>query len=346
MRLLSILILLLSFALGCNNSDSGGSSKEKGVILLRYSPGSESTEQREEGFYQTLQKEFPEIKIISENQYAGTTPSSALEKSQQILLKFGDRATGIFCVNESSADGMLQALEENGLAGKTRFIGFDPNERMVQALSEGMMDGIVLQDPVTMAYLAVKTMVQHLDGETVEKRVSTGEYVATKENMEDPQMVKLLHPEQFSGDDFEPENKKYDIAVIPKGTSHEFWNSVHAGAHNAAVELGNVRIYWKGPIREDDADGQIDVVRDFITKKVDGICLAPLDSQALLEVVQEAHSAGIPTVVFDSNLVPNEVQISYVATDNFEGGAKAARRMAEILGQATDSGAAETAATE
>ena len=341
MRTLAVVILLLSFCLGCNKSESGGSTKEKGVILLRYSPGSESTGQREDGFFETLKNDFPEINIISENQYAGTTPSSALEKSQQLLLKFGDRATGIFCVNESSADGMLQALEENGLDGKTRFIGFDPNERMVQALAEGKMDGIVLQDPVTMANLAVKTMYQHLEGETVEKRVSTGEYVATKENMKDPQIDKLLHPEQFSGDDFEPTDKKYDIAVIPKGTSHEFWKSVHAGAHNAAVELGNVRIYWKGPIREDDADGQIDVVRDFITKKVDGICLAPLDSQALLEVVKEAHEAGIPTVVFDSNLVENEVQISYVATDNFAGGAKAARRMVEVLGQAEESDATE-----
>ena len=76
---------------------------------------------------------------------------------------------------------------------------------------------------------------------------------------------------------------------------------------------------------------QIDVVRDFITKGVDGICLAPLDSQALLGAVQEAHTEGIPTIVFDSNLVPNEVQVSYVATDNYQGGAKAAHQMAELL---------------
>lgn len=144
-------------------------------------------------------------------------------------------------------------------------------------------------------------------------------------------MQKLLKPEQYAGADFEPAEAKYNIAVIPKGTTHEFWQSVHAGVHKAAQELGNVRIHWKGPIREDDADGQIDVVRDFITKGVDGICLAPLDSQALLGAVREAQSEGIPTIVFDSNLVPNEIQVSYVATDNYQGGAKAAHQMAELL---------------
>ena len=331
-------LLVMTLVVGCNQGgaengvDRGGDDGlTKGVILLRYSPGSESTEQREAGFLETLQNEYPNIPILSDNQYAGTSSSSALEKSQQLLLKFGNRVTGIFAVNESSADGMFTALQENNLAGQVKFVGFDPNERMVQALGAGHIHGIVLQDPVKMGYLAVKTMAQHLAGQTVEARVSTGEYVATPDNLNEADMSQLLKPEQFEGEDLAPENAKYNIAVIPKGTSHEFWKSVHAGAHNAAQELGNVKIFWRGPIREDDADGQIDVVRDFITKKVDGICLAPLDSQALLDAVREAKSEGIPTVVFDSNLVANDVQISYVATDNYEGGAKAARRLAKLL---------------
>src|SRR5829696_3729793 len=77
------------------------------------------------------------------------------------------------------------------------------------------------------------------------------------------------------------------IAVIPKGTSHEFWKSVHAGAENAAMEFGNVEVVWKGPFRENDRDGQISVVQDFVTQKVDGIILAPLDQQALIPYVRE-----------------------------------------------------------
>ena len=122
------------------------------------------------------------------------------------------------------------------------------------------------------------------------------------------------------------------IAVIPKGTTHEFWKSVHAGAVKAAKEAGNVEILWKGPLHENDAEGQINVVRDFITKKVNGLVLAPLDSQALIESVKDAKGQGIPTVIFDSGLGDESIIVSYVATDNYHGGALAARRLAEVLG--------------
>jgi ribose transport system substrate-binding protein len=151
--------------------------------------------------------------------------------------------------------------------------------------------------------------------------------------MNDEEMKKLLHPAQYQeGDDQPPANPEYRIAVIPKGTTHEFWKSVHAGASQAAKEAGNVEIFWKGPLQENDTDGQINVVQEFITKKVDGIVLAPLDSQALIAVVKDAKAQGIPTVIFDSALADQSDIVSYVATDNYDGGALAARRLAEVLG--------------
>jgi ribose transport system substrate-binding protein len=168
------------------------------VILLRYSPGSESTENRERGFLETLQKEFPDIKILSSDQYAGTSESTALDKGQQLLLKYGKDVNGVFAVNENSAAGMLKALEEAGLAGKIVFLGFDSSDNMVKALRSGEMQGVVLQDPVNMGYQAVKTMVAQLSGQPVAKRIPTGEAMATKDNMDNPHMTKLLHPEQFS----------------------------------------------------------------------------------------------------------------------------------------------------
>jgi ribose transport system substrate-binding protein len=189
-----------------------------------------------------------------------------------------------------------------------------------------------LQDPVNMGYLGVKTMVTHLDGGSVEKRIVTGEHVATPENMADEAMNKLLHPAQYEDGSEEPANVKYRIAVIPKGTTHEFWKSVHAGAAAAAEEAGNVEIFWKGPLQENDADGQINVVQEFITKRVHGIVLAPLDSQALIAPVQDAKRQGIPTVIFDSGLADESIIVSYVASDNYNGGAIAAHRLAEVLG--------------
>jgi ribose transport system substrate-binding protein len=168
-----------------------------GVILMRYNPGSESTHQREEGFLSTLKKEFPEIAIIASNEYAGTRPEQALDKSQQVLLKFRDQVQGIFAVCEPNSTALLKALEQEGLAGKVKCIGFDPSPELVQAMRDGRMHGVVLQDPVKMGYDAVKTIVDHLEKKPVEKRISTGEHIATPENLDEPHMQKLLNPQQF-----------------------------------------------------------------------------------------------------------------------------------------------------
>lgn len=121
------------------------------------------------------------------------------------------------------------------------------------------------------------------------------------------------------------------IAVIPKGTSHQFWQSVRAGAEAAAEEVGDVEILWKGPETEADTAGQIAVVKNFITSQVDGICLAPNHSQALIDVVAEANAERIPVVIFDSGLGKGAEYVSYVATDNYRGGQLAGERMAEVL---------------
>jgi ribose transport system substrate-binding protein len=168
-----------------------------GVVLMRYNPGSESTHQREEGFLATLKAEFPEVTVLSSNAYAGTTPEKALDKSQQVLIKFRDHVQGIFAVCEPNSTALLKALEQEGLAGKVKCIGFDPSPELVQAMRDGKMHGIVLQDPVKMGYDAVKTIVEHLEKKPVEKRISTGEHIATPENLDEPQMQTLLNPQQF-----------------------------------------------------------------------------------------------------------------------------------------------------
>src|SRR5712672_3123540 len=91
--------------------------------------------------------------------------------------------------------------------------------------------------------------------------------------------------------------KKITIAVIPKGTSHEFWKSIHAGSIKAARELSapgsEVEVIWKGPLREDDREQQIQVVEGFTAQGVDGLVLAPLDDRALARPVEEAKNAGV-----------------------------------------------------
>ena len=119
----------------------------------------------------------------------------------------------------------------------------------------------------------------------------------------------------------------YSIGVVPKGTTHEFWKSIHAGAVKAARELDGhgvkVNLTWKGPLREDDREQQVQVVEGFLSQGVSGIVLAPLDERALVRPVEEAKRAGIPTVIIDSDLASDQI-VSFVATDNLKGGELAA----------------------
>jgi ribose transport system substrate-binding protein len=120
------------------------------------------------------------------------------------------------------------------------------------------------------------------------------------------------------------------IAVIPKGVSHFFWQSVHAGAEAAGKEA-NVEIAWNGPAQETDYTGQINIVEDAINRRVDGIVLAPTHRDALVPVVERAERDGIPVTIMDSGL-GTEDYVSYVATDNRQGGVVAAERLAARLG--------------
>jgi ribose transport system substrate-binding protein len=169
------------------------------VILLRYMEGSASTMERERGFLDVM-TETPGIEVVSSNQYAGATAETAYQASENLLARFKSETgelgvDGIYCPNESSSFGMLRALQDSELAGKVVLIGFDASEQMVRALENGEFDALVLQDPVNMAYLGVKTMVSHLRGEEVPERIDTGVTLVTRDNMTEPRVAELLRPD-------------------------------------------------------------------------------------------------------------------------------------------------------
>jgi ribose transport system substrate-binding protein len=176
----------------------GGKGK---VVMMRYQEGSASTHEREEGFL-SIVKAAPGIQLLSTNQYGGATTESAQKMGENLLAPYrkpdGTLALdGIFCPNESTTFGMLRVLQDGGTAGKVKFVGFDSSPKLVDALKAGQIHGLVLQNPYKMGYLGVKTLVQSLKGEKVEKRVDTGVAVATKENMATPDIAALLAPKQM-----------------------------------------------------------------------------------------------------------------------------------------------------
>jgi ribose transport system substrate-binding protein len=91
--------------------------------------------------------------------------------------------------------GMLRVLQDNGWAGKVHFIGFDASNTLVKGVRDGQIDALVLQDPVKMGYLGVKTLAAHIRGEKIEKRIDTGVSLVTGENIDDPAMTELVQPD-------------------------------------------------------------------------------------------------------------------------------------------------------
>lgn len=174
----------------------GGKGK---VAMLRYAEGSASTNEREKGFLDAI-AESKEIQVVSSNQYGGATTETSYQASENLLagLKNPDGTLGldgIFCPNESTTFGMLRALQDGGWAGKIKYVGFDSSAKLVEALQTGQLNGLILQNPMMMGYMGVKTMVQHLDGKPVEKRIDTGGTLATTENINQPEIKELLSPD-------------------------------------------------------------------------------------------------------------------------------------------------------
>lgn len=163
------------------------------VLLLRYQEGSASTTQREEGFLKGLSA-FKDIQVVDPKRYAGATRATAQEASENLLVA-DSKIDGAFCPNESSAFGMLLALRGKGLAGKVKLIGFDASDAAVDALKKGEIHALMLQSPMRMGELGVRTAIEHLGGKAVQPLIDTGVALVTKENMDEPANREVLQPD-------------------------------------------------------------------------------------------------------------------------------------------------------
>ena len=164
------------------------------VLVLRYAEGSASTTDREEGFLGEIKQKFPGIELVSTDQYTGATRDTAKRASENLLNRFGDEVQGIFTPNESATAGMLLALQDIGKAGKVTFVGFDASQVFIDAINANQLHGIVVQNPFNMGYLGVRSIVDHLQGKPVDKRIDTGVTMVTRDNLGAPEIQTLLHP--------------------------------------------------------------------------------------------------------------------------------------------------------
>jgi len=164
------------------------------LIMVRVKEGVEGSTRREEGFLTTVRSRFPGIRLLSDNQYAGTSTETAYQTCENLLGRFPE-TDAIFTPNESTTFGCLRAIEDLGLAGKIVHVGFDSSAKLVEALEKGVIAGLILQDPFAMGYRSVQIAAAVIEGRPYEKRVDTGVFLATPENRGDPAIGKLLRPD-------------------------------------------------------------------------------------------------------------------------------------------------------
>jgi ribose transport system substrate-binding protein len=161
------------------------------VAMIPFVPGATTCILREQGFNTGLKK-YPDMKLVAV-QYSQAEVARAMAVTEDIVTAHPNLA-GIFAANESGTDGCAQALKSRGLAGKIKVVGFDAAPNEMTALEEGAVDALIVQNPFQMGYLGVKTALDVINGKQVDKRIDTGVFVVTKQNLHSPEIQQLIHP--------------------------------------------------------------------------------------------------------------------------------------------------------
>ena len=169
------------------------SGKEEGEIAIITSlPGVGSLDQRRDGFLDQVATKYPGLKIVADK-YADGQATTGLNMMTD-LITANPNLVGVFASNLIMAQGVGQAIAENKLGDKIKVIGFDSDDKTVGFLKEGVLAGLVVQDPYRMGYDGVKTALAVSKGEKVEEFVDTGANLVTQANMADPKIDALLNP--------------------------------------------------------------------------------------------------------------------------------------------------------
>jgi len=161
------------------------------VGLIPFVKGAATSELREEGFKKGI-AEFPNIEI-ADIQYCQSDVVKAMNVTEDMLTAHPGMK-GLFATNEPAAIGAVQTVEATGRAGEFKIVAFDASPDEITALERGTIHALVVQNPFKMGYMGVKSAYDHLKGEPVEKRIDTGVEIITQENLNDPEIQKLLNP--------------------------------------------------------------------------------------------------------------------------------------------------------
>ncbi len=163
------------------------------VAMIAVMPGGASTLAREQGFRETLEKEFPGVKLVAW-QFGMSDRARSLAVTEDILTA-NPGLDGLFASNESSTVGAAQAVKARHLTTQVKIVGFDSSPSLVEDLRAGIIDSLVLQDPFQIGYQGLKTLLDLRAGRTPPKRIDLPPVLVSRQNLEDPKVQHLLSPD-------------------------------------------------------------------------------------------------------------------------------------------------------
>jgi len=166
----------------------------KGTVgMVMQKPGGTSTELRERGFAETIGKEFPAVRIVA-RQYGMADPARSRAAAENILAAHPDLG-GIFASSEASSIGSILAIRSRSLSGRVKLVTFDSSDTHLEALNDGTVDVMLVQDPFRLGYEAVKSLADKLGGATPAKHLVLPARVIVKSDLDKPDVRALLSPE-------------------------------------------------------------------------------------------------------------------------------------------------------
>ncbi|GIH09826.1 LacI family transcriptional regulator [Rhizocola hellebori] len=160
------------------------------IAMIVHDQTSVTGVQRRDGFKAYMEKNEPKIKIV-DIQYQGD-PLKATDVAKAIIAANPD-LKGLYGSNEGAAIGVVHAVQELGITGKLKIVGFDSGKDQIDAIKSGLMSGAITQNPYGIGYETVKAAVAITKGQSVAKNIDTGFFWYDKTNIDDPKISKLLY---------------------------------------------------------------------------------------------------------------------------------------------------------
>ena len=305
------------------------------IYISNTRPGISTTDQREEGCLQAAEDRGL---VVSRVDYNENSADTAQQQTAAVLQANPD-IVGMFATNTFGALGAGTAIQNAGLQGAIEVALFDASEENIGFLNDGIVSLVIAQKPADMGYLGVALATAYLDGAaSIPARIPTGYAVITADNVDDPDVARFIYTSNTSAP--QPAlDENYSLAFVPGVNPDPFYITMSRGVYGAAGRLG-INVIQQDPERF-DVTISAPIIEALIARgDIDALVTAPNDKEQSIPVLQEAHDAGIPvltvdTFIGDGDYANGEVTfpISYIGSDNVQGGYIACSSLADQLGE-------------